>query len=541
MRNLSQQAQRADRSTIISAAVAVAAAAFACGMGLKLGTYAAADTDPYGYVSQADLLAGGSTRIALNPERFPPIPGNEAAWAPAGYVVAADHRSVVPMYPAGLPLVMAFLQLVAGDRSAVFWVVPLLAAVAVLATYALGARCESPTTGAIAAVVLATSPAFLNNTLQPVSDVPATAWWTVALVLALGDAPLLVLAGGLAVSMAVLTRPHLVPIGFVIGVFLIVEAWSADVRSRPRHWWKVACFALGSAPGCLAVAVMNQTLYTSPFLSGYGALGDLFRWEHVVPNLDRYPRWLLETQSAFPYVGLLAPLVVRWRVGRTLDGRSLRLLLACVGVVFVLTILYGYFGRDEWGYVRFLLPAMPSLLVLSTAVTQRLVVALLTQPRVYGAAIVALTAALAVWQLRETDRRGVFGLQNIERRYLDVGTFIANTKPGNAVFISGLHSGSIRYYSDRVTVYYPRLRQGSLDLAIRTMQSDGREVFIVLEDGELAAFAARFETSPFARLDWPPAHRTFHGVPVSIWNPRDRAAFLAGTPLVTAEIPPGPR
>ncbi len=68
------------------------------------------------------------------------------------------------------------------------------------------------------------------------------------------------------------------------------------------------------------------------------------------------------------------------------------------------------------------------------------------------------------------------------------------------------------------------------------MQQQGRDVYIVLEDGERSDFQSRFEGSTLARLDWPPAHQTSRGVPVSIWNPRERDTFLAGVPVVTGDI-----
>jgi hypothetical protein len=519
----------------LAIAAALASAACACVIGLWFGTYSAADTDPYGYVSQADLISAGSIRITLDPATFPDIPGNAAAWAPAGYVITRDRGAVVPMYPPGLPLVMALAQRVTGARSAVFYVVPLLAALAVLATCALGAKADHPASGAMAAVLLATMPVFVLNTLQPVSDVPATAWWTAACVLVLCDTPALCLLAGLSASLAVMTRPHLVPLAAVLGIYLVVETLRAERPAARLRLWRLMCFTLGAVPGCLAIAALNQYLHGSPLLSGYGALRDLFRLEHIVPNLDRYPRWLLQT-APLVYLALLSPVAARWPLGDRLRPRAAGLLMAWSGVIVLLTCFYGYFGRDEWGYTRLLLPAFPALLVLGAATLRRFVAAIPLRGRASAAAVAILTAAVAFWQLRATHQLGVFGLSEVEQRYADVGAFIASATSPNAVFISGLHSGSIRYYSNRATVYYPRLRQGSLDLAIQTLHARGRDVFIVLEDGERPIFSARFSTSAFAQLDWPPSQRTSRGVPVSIWNLRDREAFLTGAAVATRDI-----
>jgi hypothetical protein len=525
------------RTSLAIAAILVSAAGV-CGIGLWFGTYSAADTDPYGYVSQADLIAAGSMRIALDPAIFPDIPGNAAAWAPAGYVITRDREAVVPMYPPGLPLVMALAQRVTGARAAAFYVVPLAAAVAVLATFVLGAKADAEASGTMAAVLLATMPVFVLNTVQPVSDVPATAWWTAAFALVLVDTPALCLLAGLSASLAVMTRPHLVPLTAVLGVYLVFETLRAERPAARRQFWKLTCFMLGALPGCLAIAALNQYLHGSPLLSGYGALRDLFRAEHIAPNLDRYPRWLLQTAPVV-YLALLSPLAGRWSLGTRLEPRAAGLLMAWSGVVVLLTFFYGYFGREEWGYTRLLLPAFPALLVLGAAIARRIVGAFHLPERTAAVAVTILTAALAVWQLRATHQFGVFGLSAVEQRYVEVGTFIASTMNPNAVFVSGLHSGSIRYYSNRATVYYPRLRQGSLDLAIHTLHAQGRDVFIVLEDGERPMFSARFSTSAFAQLDWPPSLKTSRGVPVSIWNVREREAFLAGGAVATQDILPG--
>jgi hypothetical protein len=193
-----------------------------------------------------------------------------------------------------------------------------------------------------------------------------------------------------------------------------------------------------------------------------------------------------------------------------------------VVAVMVLTLFYGYFGRDDWGYVRLLLPVFPPLLIVSSALARHGIAALVPRaaPRIIS--VVLAATGLACWQLNQAGRRGVFDLHHVERRYADVGRFVNGATAPNAVFLAGLHSGSIRYYANRMTMYFPRLRQGSLDLAVRTLQEQGHDVYIVLEDGERSSFTARFETSALSQLDWPPAHRLSGGAPVNIWNPRDR-------------------
>ena len=58
-------------------------------------------------------------------------------------------------------------------------------------------------------------------------------------------------------------------------------------------------FGIGLLPSVVTVALCVQNaMYGGPLKSGYGDLSFLFKIEHVWPNLQRYPLWLLETGDA---------------------------------------------------------------------------------------------------------------------------------------------------------------------------------------------------------------------------------------------------
>src|SRR5205807_2825761 len=139
----------------------------------------------------------------------------------------------VPTYPAGLPLVMGAFQRVAGP-GAVFYVVPLLGALAVWMTARLGAIVDRPLTGALAAMLLASSPTFVRQVIQPVSDVPAAAWWTLCLALAGRTTAVAALVAGAAAAFAILTRPNLVALVAIVASFYAVRALRPPANdSRP--------------------------------------------------------------------------------------------------------------------------------------------------------------------------------------------------------------------------------------------------------------------------------------------------------------------
>ena len=496
-------------------------------VGVQNGTFAAADTDPYGYVSEADAIAHGALRIEQPFARSMPWPDAEATFAPPGWEPGTTGGFIVPAYPPGLPLVMAAFQRVRG-RIAVFYVVPFLGALAVWVTGRLGSNIHGPYTGAFAAVLLATNPIFVHQVVQPVSDVPATAWWTISLALLIRHSSIALFGAGLAASMGIVTRPNLVPVGAVLGLFLVQLAVRADQQSRRAAVARLAFFVAGVLPGCLAIAFINQYLYGSPLRSGYAPFHELFAWGNAIPNLNLYPRWLLERQP-FIYVALLAP----WAARRT--AKHIWLLLTVPAVVLLSYLFYIPFERGEWGYLRFLLPGYPSLLVLAVAVSLEIVTRITRRTPWRAVIVVTAFTGLATWQARQVG--GAFATRVSERRYVDVGRYIAAIMPHEAVFISGLHAGTIRYYSNRLTVRYDLLPPRWLDEAIKVLTARGYHPYIALDEGEESIFRRWFDQlSDLAQFDWPPVAERFEPVRVRIYDPADRARFLSGQAIVTGDI-----
>src|SRR6266516_471913 len=136
----------------------------------------------------------------------------------------------------------------------------------------LGTRIYSRLAGALAAVLLASSPIFLHQVVEPVSDVPAAAWWTTSLALVLRPGSLRSIGAGAAASLAILTRPNLVPLAAVIAVFLIWTAARSDANGRRAAVRQLIFFVAAVLPGCLAVAGIDQHLYGRALESGYGGL-----------------------------------------------------------------------------------------------------------------------------------------------------------------------------------------------------------------------------------------------------------------------------
>src|SRR5207237_138992 len=168
----------------------------------------------------------------------------------------------------------------AGD-GAVFLVVPLFAGMAVWFTYVAGARAIDGRVGLLAAILVAFSPLFLLQSFEPMSDVPAVAWWTAAWAMSMSAGPWSAFGAGVAAAAAILTRPNLAPLALAVA--------ASAVLSPPRLR-RAAAFAAPVVAGCAIVAAFNDVLYGSPLLSGYGPARTLYAWANLAPNTRAYAR-----------------------------------------------------------------------------------------------------------------------------------------------------------------------------------------------------------------------------------------------------------
>jgi hypothetical protein len=494
--------------------IAAAVACLSLLVAIRFGIFAAGGSDSYGYVSQAALWASG--RLSAPDPLAALEPSLGGAVAPMGYRLATTPGAIVPIYPPGFPMAMA-LALKVGGSTAVFYVVPLLGALAVWLTWVLGRRLDQPVAGLIAAILLAFCPIFMFHTFEPMSDVPVTAWWLLAWVLAVSPAGSAVLGSGLAVSAAVLTRPNLVPLALVL---------VAVVASQPPRTRRLALFAAGSIPGCLIVAAINDRLYGSPLAAGYGSLEGLYSWQHWKVNLQAYAGWLIDLNTPFIVLAFVAPVVARLR-------HALATLVFFV-VLFACYLWYAPF--TTWPFLRFLLPAIPLLFILSSAVTVRAVNLLPVTLRT--AAVFTLCTLLPIWYVIKLNDLTSFASHRSEQRYVAIGQYLGRTLPPNVVVLSMIQSGSIRLYGDRLTVRWDMLPADKLDAAIGTLQASGYRPYLLLEDWEVPLFRNLFSAAnQFGRVDWPPAFEYRDFGKVSIYDFADRARFFSGVHVAPRMVP----
>ena len=459
--------------------VPIAAMAWTAVAAVAFGTFAAGGADSYGYVSQAELLADLrlTQPVSVDPAlSWPDLPGS---LTPLAFTRGPDRMTIAPVYPPGLSLVMA--PFAAVHSGAVFLVVPICAVLAVFLCYRLGADLGMPGAGALASVLLAASPTFLYQAVQPMSDVPVTACWAGALVLARRPGSWAPAKAGAVASLAILIRPNLAPLAVFVAAAAATAGEKVDLRRA------IAC-GVAVVPGVALLAAIQDVRYGSPLASGYGPFRDLFSFEHIGPNLERYPRWLTETHTPFIWLWVLGPLAFR-RAPRPVRAFGWIGWTFCAAV-FAAYLPYVYFRREEWSYTRFLLPALPLMLLFASAVLRGALRRL--GARAGFAASVVAFSALLVFLLVKSDAGGVFGLRGAERKYPEAGTYVRDRLPRASYVFAMQHSGSLRYYSGRQTIRWDLLDRAWLDRVIASLRGAGYEAYAVLDAGEDDAFRERF-------------------------------------------------
>ena len=135
---------------------------------------------------------------------------------------------------------------------------------------------------------------------------------------------------------------------------------------------------------------------------------------------------------------------------------------------------------------------------------------LLRRSRTRGPAI-AVTAlvvmGLALYGIRYS---AAFTLD--ERRYTRVAEYVMQLPP-RAVFVTLLHSGSIRYYTGRDILRWDLVDPASFDTAVDYLKDRGHDVYVIADDGDVAEFKRRVANTRTVReLD--------HEVPVDLGGVR---------------------
>jgi len=418
-------------------------------------------SDSYGYVSAAHALVSGQAILPQPIVQWLPFPDALPVATPLGWSPAPSGNAIVPGYPLGLSVAMALFMLVAGPGAEFY--VPLAAGICLLVlTYRLTRRLTDWRIAAVAALVVAFNPVVTNMVIQPMSDVPAAFCYLLAVYVLLA-APRYLPVAGFAAGLCVWTRPTMI-------VMLPVLLW---LLPRTRQAW--LRFAAGLVPVGAVIAGMQWHLYGGPLKTGYGAPPGLFRVSMVAYNAPTYAKWIAIVHSPLVFVAYALGV---WRAPRRLVAAS-----AAGFVLGILPYLFKAPYFDDFGLIRYILPALIPCLLVAVIGVGDLMTRYLSRT-VAAAALSVFAIASASYSYRVVATEGTFQAVTQESRYAAVGDWVRDHTPPQAVVLSEIHSGSLRFYAHRTTLRFAALPQDELAATVRALAGRGIACFAAIDGQE---------------------------------------------------------
>lgn len=428
--------------------------------------------DSYGYVSAAQLIAGGSLRAEAPIVEWLSAANRSALAAPLGWSPAPGGAGIVPAYPIGLPALMALFSLI-GGANAVFFVAPVTAAIGLFLVNRLARAWYDADIALLATALVAWNPLLITYAKQPMSDVPATMWIVLAMCLAVRATMSTAFAAGLAAGAAVMTRPALL----LAAIAVMVLAHRGESSRR-----RAVIAAAGLSIGVVLLLVVQNYLFGSPFRTGYGSTAALFSPSHVITNLVIFAKqgWLVV--GPLWIIGLIIGIFAARPEPRTKP-------LYVSGAVAIPYLFYLPF--DHWETLRYL---MPGIIPLTVTVANGLMRFART-PRSQVAAAVMLCGFtfIAVGQAELLLRRSeVWRIADIEARYPLAGEWVRINTPAASVVFANQHSGSLRWYGQRQTLRWDLVAPEDFVKTVAELESHAQTVYVALEGAEVAMFDDKF-------------------------------------------------
>jgi hypothetical protein len=468
-----------------SPVVALAASVAILWLALTYGARVASGADTFGYVSQACLWLKGDLHVDQPVAADFPWPLAVDSVAPLGYRPGPSPNTIVPTYSPGLPLIMAFFYAVLGYCGP-YYVQAVFGGLLIAITFGLAYRVsQERLVATLAAVFMAGSPAFVFNLMTPMSDTVTAALWAGSLLLLTFPGIAAAAIAGCLAALAVIVRPNLVPL--VIAGVLATALWPADEGVPERRWARAVAFLSAVIPAAVFIAVLNNDLYGSPAMSGYGPASSLYGVGQFPGNVQRYSTWLLQSEGPFVLLAALPLAVPRLRPAWLTRAR----ILPAAALVAILCLSYVFYVHfRDWWYLRFFLPAFPVLFILMAA---PLSVFARSVPAVVSLPALVLTVALALGHsLGFTIDYGTLNVGRGENRYVAVADYIERELPPTAVIFSMQHSGTVRFYSGRMTLRYDSMAPEQFKPAIEWLAARNYRPYILLENWEETDYMRHF-------------------------------------------------
>ncbi|MCC7161942.1 MAG: phospholipid carrier-dependent glycosyltransferase [Anaerolineae bacterium] len=500
---------------------------------IQYPTRGAIGNDPATYVGMAlDLAERGTVTHSF--ALFNNLSDTGLSWdafITPGYHTVRETGAIAPNFAFGLPLLLAFGYRLLGE-SALYRATPLMGLLALLVTFALAlefwrdlGRARRYWVGALAALLLATSPRQIQLALVPMSDVPTQLFCALAIWCALrafrpSDTTVrwntIVFAAlcGLALGIAYLIRHSALVLFIPISVTAL---WSIREKGLPVR-------QIGIALLTFAVTILPDVIYRATTLGSPLAVESP---ESAQLALSDAPRQIIQTLAALfsvtgpgPVLLVLVIVLVLWRENQ--ERFAIVVLTAWV-LAFILfhapLRLTGVFENS----LRYVLPAYPAIALL----IGRAMVALFdrgwsalrewrtdglgrNQPiqrglAVLGALLAALLFLLAIRAVAGPERfvlRSYGWMSAAARSDLDA---LSQTLPQNAVIgVSDQMAGAVMLYVKR-DIFRPaafRKPEDEFPLFLIKLRAEDRAVYL-LGDWKCSPLANASESLPEWLAEYP--------------------------------------
>ncbi|HEY1848746.1 MAG TPA: hypothetical protein VGG37_06045, partial [Opitutaceae bacterium] len=386
-------------------------------------------------------------------------------YIPLGFRPAQGGSGMVPTYPPGFPVLLLLARALAGWSRAAPLAMAAHALAGVLLTFLLARTVGlGRAWAACGAAAVAASPLYLFMSVQTMSDVPALAWTALAVIAALRTekSAWWAVAAGLSLSFDVLIRPS-----NVLAFIPVLVALGPSPR-------RLAGLLLGGLPGAVFFLLHGAAAYGSAGATGYGDVWPDFGWRFAGETLVHYALWLPIVATPFVFLGLGLPLL------RGVPSR-VRWTLASWCAAYLAFFAFYKCTHETWWYLRFLLPALPAILVASMLVLRRLLEERPGSPRTWRAVAAASAAAAAACASYTADASiKPLLLARPERAYPGVAAFVRQSLPADAVCLSVQATGALYYYTNLTFVRWDFIDKASRPALEAALAASKRPLYAVL-------------------------------------------------------------
>jgi hypothetical protein len=458
---------------------AVALLALLAGYGAWLGTrvvVVAGGADSSGYLNSARLLAAGQ---AFTPLQVPAEFGGPGAvppihFTPVGFFPRGGHPGdLAPTYPSGLPLQFATAAWLLGWSVGPLVVMLAAALGAIALTYWLGRELGlAPELAATGAALLAVNPVFVFTSLQPLSDTVATTWVLAASWAALRSQRhrAWAFAAGAAFAVAVLVRPTNLLLAPAVALLVGPD------------WRRLLAWIAGGLPGAAWLAGYQHVLYGHALASGYGDILAAFGWQYGAPTARHFGAWLARL---LPPILLVLPLVALAHPATR--GRVVTALVLGVGTLIGCYLFYEV-SHEVWWCLRFILPALPWLLLLGLVGVEALARGSGRRwPRAFRpvAAFLLLLwglAAAGYWHRRLEPLQ----VRPQELAYATGAAVAREFLPADALVVCQAFSGNLLFHTGHPILRWDQVSPEDFARYIRLAAGAGRPVRALLFESERA-------------------------------------------------------